>query len=263
VPKDPGEPQGPGGHVTQPLGAGYRDDRLDDVSHDDVGAGSARSSPGSDMALPAGRAVGVQPRGHTVEVEVIYLRLPGIQPGGAPGRPHAGSSSGDDATDLERAGRLAYRIRAAVLPHGLAPDALARRLSWGEAVDGPRAPGPGDLVHSTSWRFAPGTGIVLTYVVLPDPEPGAPARPLREPAVVCSGDPHRPAPPVLHEHHVVAHAVHHLAELAVRDPAIRAAAAQPATADLWSAIAAVARRIPTGTHAAAHQQAHADDGQTL
>jgi len=212
--------------------------------------------------LPVGRAAEAQarPRGHLVEIEVIHLRLQGAQPGGGMGTPDASDrepSSGEDAGDRQRKGRLAYRTRTAVLPHGLTPDELARRLTWGVHLDQARAPGVGEVVHSTSWRFNPGAGVVLTYVVLPDPDPVAPARTLWEPAVVCSGDARRPAPPVLHEHHVVAHAVRHLADLAGRDPAIIAAAAELDTADLWAAILLQARQIPTGTHAAAHQQAHA------
>jgi hypothetical protein len=210
--------------------------------------------------LPAARIAGAQAesRGHPVQVEVIYLRLQGALPGGDSGGPGDGSSTRDEAAEGRGPAQLAYRTRAASLPRGLTPDELARRLSRGEGVDDPRATGVGEVIHSTSWRFDPVAGVVLTYVVLPDPGPAAPARILHEPAVVCSGDPRRPAPPVLHDHHIVAHAVRHLADLAGRDPAIITAAREPASADLWTAIIDVAQRIPTGTHVAAHQQAHAD-----
>lgn len=151
-----------------------------------------------------------------VEIEVLVLRASGAEVG--------------------------YRTIRGRLQEGEDPDAGALRIV------GTSAP---ELCHSTSWRFErPGT-VVLSYAVLPDPQPGEPALPLRSPSVLCSGDPGRPTPPVLHAHHVVAHAVRHLAYLAEHDPAIAAVATGP----LWSTIRAVAERMPTGTHPEVHRRA--------
>lgn len=179
-----------------------------------------------------------------VHVEVLLLRLVGT----TDGRP-----------------ALASRTVRAPLDDG-APDEVARRLATRPAADGrsvPRADGQAgpegelELLHSTSWRFEPGNGVVLTYAALPDPDPAAPAVALLHPAVVSSGDPVRPQPDLLHPHHVVAHAVRHLVELAGRDPAVAAAAALPWRRRTWQVMAEEAARMPTGTHAAAHAAAAA------
>jgi hypothetical protein len=93
--------------------------------------------------------------------------------------------------------------------------------------------------------------LVLTYAVVRPPEaPAARAAVLEEPSVVCSEDARRPAPPVLHSHHVVAHAVRHLSDLADRDPVVSAAlAAQPL---MVRALRAAARSTPVAPHAEAH-----------
>ena len=105
------------------------------------------------------------------------------------------------------------------------------------------------VLHSTSWRQETGT-VVLTYAALPDPDETSPAVPLTAPSVVAGGTSLRPSPEVLHLHHVVAHAVRHLSDLAVRDPVVRAAADR--RPELWQAVLATAVGIPTGTHDVAH-----------
>ncbi|WP_340290965.1 hypothetical protein [Aquipuribacter hungaricus] len=129
-----------------------------------------------------------------VHVEVLLLRLVST-PGGGPA--------------------LASRTVRAPLGDGT-PDEVARRLATRPAVTDravvdraatTRPDADLELLHSTSWRFEPGEGVVLTYAALPDPDPTAPAVPLLHPAVVSSGDPVRPQPDLLHPHHVVAHAV--------------------------------------------------------
>jgi hypothetical protein len=193
---------------------------------------------------------------HPVCVEVIHLRL---HPGG--------QDAGCAPTVQARGGAvLAYRYQIATLPAGDTPDQLARHLAGGVgephpkesagAVRGGIRCGGVRVVHSTSWRYDPTAGVVLTYAALPDPDPAACAQLLLEPSVVCSGDPLAPAPPLLHDHHVAAHAVRHLADLAERDPAVAATTADPDLTDLWAAILATAARTPTGTHAQAHRSAH-------
>lgn len=143
-------------------------------------------------------------------------------------------------------GALLYRVVRAPLPAGATPDEAAREHAGGDV----------DVLHSTSWRHQDGR-IVLTYAALPDPRPDRPATALWQPAIMSSGDPRVPTPPGLHLHHVAAHAVRHLAELAGRDPAVVTAAGDSADQDLWAAVAAAAARIPTGTHALAHRAAAA------
>jgi hypothetical protein len=157
----------------------------------------------------------------TVDVEILVLTCPG------PG--------------------LGYQVRRDALGAGEEPDEAARRL----------APATGlEVLHSTSWRFEAGR-VVLTYAAVAAGEPRAPGDvlPLQEPAVLSSGDPLAPAPPALHLHHVVAHAVRHLAQLAGSDPAVAAAASRSAAPELWTAIREASRDMPTGTHAEAHRAA--------
>jgi hypothetical protein len=144
------------------------------------------------------------------------------------------------------AAQLGYRVRAAALGGGETPDDAARRLAPASALE---------VLHSTSWRFEAGR-VVLTYAAVPAaPAPHADVIPLQEPSVLSSGDPLVPAPPALHLHHVVAHAVRHLAQLAEHDPGVRAAAARSEVPEVWSAITEAAREMPTGTHAATHRAA--------
>lgn len=90
---------------------------------------------------------------------------------------------------------------------------------------------------------------MLTYTVVPDPEPAA-GTPLREPSIVCSGDPLRPSPPVLHAHHVAAHGARHLVFLADTDPTVRRAARQ--APGLWAALRAAVHSLPVAEHGPAH-----------
>ncbi len=127
-------------------------------------------------------------------------------------------------------GRLAWRVVRGDLPGGVRPDARARQLA------GLEAGGAMDVVvHSTSWRPTSGR-LVLTYAVLPDPDPTS-ARPV--PAgvrIVCSGDASAPTPPAVDVEHVLAHALRHLSLVARTSPDVVAAtAAHPL---LWEAVLA-------------------------
>ena len=112
-----------------------------------------------------------------------------------------------------------------------------------------------NVCHSTSWRWEAGRGLVLTYATLDTREDLNGCIVLTQPAIVASDDATRPRPPIVHAHHVVAHAVTHLADLARRDPTVRALAEAPEQRAAWSAIEALARRTPTATHSLAHQLA--------
>lgn len=158
-----------------------------------------------------------QPDGPAVTVEVLVLRR-----------------TDDD--------HLAYRLVTATVVTPNTPDLTASGL-----VDG------ATLVHSTSWRHEQGS-VVLTYVALPDPQPHLSATTLHEPSVVCSGHPLVPQPPVLHRHHVAAHAIRHLAYLLDHDEAI-ARHRQQSGDGLWALIVEVAAGIPTSTHDRAHHLA--------
>jgi hypothetical protein len=170
----------------------------------------------------------VQPRvaARPVDVEVVLLGL-----------------TGDE--------RLSWQIVRA--PLGAAtPDDAALTLA-GDAA--------GPVCHSTSWRDDDGT-LVLTYAVVRPPEaPAASAAVLEEPSVVCSEDARRPAPPVLHAHHVVAHAVRHLSDLADRDPVVAAAlGTQPL---LERALRLAALSTPVAPHAEAHALARFPHGSLV
>ena len=142
-------------------------------------------------------------------------------------------------------GLLAFRQVRDEAPRDADLDRVAHELAG--PLDGPA----GAVLHSTSWRVERAGRLVVTYAALPDPDPGRPAVPLLEPAVVVGPTSLRPSPEVLHGHHVAAHAVRHLADLAQRDPVVRAATAlQP---ELWEAVARTAARTPA---AGSHEQAH-------
>ena len=143
--------------------------------------------------------------------------------------------------DVQR--RLSYRTRTQPLTAGTAPDEAALELA------GPAGREAGAVSHSTSWRCPDPGRLVLTYAVLPDPEPAGAAA-LVAPSIVCSGDPLRPTPPDLHGHHVAAHAVRHLAYLAGTDPAVTAATREHP--ELWLAIGAAAAEVPVAEHGDAH-----------
>jgi len=165
--------------------------------------------------------------GPAVVVEVLFLRV-----------------HGPEKASLE------YRSCRSPLTGSSVPDDLAL-----QACGAGGAGGEVSVVHSTSWRYEPGVGVVLTYVAVPDPEPGAPAVELLAPTVVCSEDAVRPQPPGLHGHHVAAHAVRHLSELVHRDPTVAAATRLDGHADLWSCIRHVAGSVPTLTYGDAHAPA--------
>lgn len=126
-------------------------------------------------------------------------------------------------------GALAYRRCAGALGPDEHPDAAARRLG-GVRDDGP-------LVHSTSWRCEADGGVVLTYAVVPDPGPAAPATPLGA-AGIARGERGRPSPASLEPAQVAAHAARHLAFLAEHDPEARDALNDPLLAE------ALARHAP-------------------
>lgn len=141
------------------------------------------------------------------------------------------------------AGGIAYRhVDSPVVPLAT-PDQTAGRLAPGAT-----------LVHSTSWRYQ-GGAVVLTYAALPDARIDLPAIELLHPSIVCSGDALHPQPPVLHHHHVAAHAVRHLAYLLDHDPAVVEVRDRGRDSGLWEAIADLAPRIPTSTHDRAHELA--------
>ncbi len=127
-------------------------------------------------------------------------------------------------------GELAHRwVRGTATPE-LSPDERAVQLA--QCTQG--------LCHSTSWRQERPGVLVLTYASLPDLCPDEPAEPLGAPLVVSSGQPLHPSPQRLRSSHVAAHAVRHLADLALRDPVVRALADRDRP--LWSAVTRTADR---------------------
>lgn len=166
-------------------------------------------------------------------------------------------ASWSDAVHLEIE-VVALRIEAGVLKARLVrgwrgpnehPDEAAMRLAKAQVA-------PGVVSHSTSWRFDDGK-VVVTYAVLPDPCVELVAPPVGPIAVVSSGSLAHPTPKQLEQHHVVAHAICHLAHLREHDPGVaRAATLVP---ELWSAVAAAAARASTQ----AHDQIHAALGSPV
>jgi hypothetical protein len=125
---------------------------------------------------------------------------------------------------------LRWRVVSGELPAGCSPDARARELA---GLDSP-AP-PATVVHSTSWRPTAG-GLILTYAVLPDPDPrwdSVHAVPPRA-HIVCSAEAAAPTPPVVAIEHVLAHALRHLSLVAQTSPAVMAAIETQPT--LWQAV---------------------------
>jgi len=132
-----------------------------------------------------------------------------------------------------RSGRLCHRTRALRLCDGEHPDAVARRLA---GFDRPGPADPARLLHSTSWRYED-TGVVLTYVALPDPAPDSGLRPAAEPVPLrapYATDPLAPALAGLTAGDVAVHAVRHLAYLRRTDPLVAATAS--AAPELWALI---------------------------
>jgi hypothetical protein len=115
--------------------------------------------------------------------------------------------------------QLGWRVARGDLPAGCRPDTRARELA-GLGTDVPT----GTVVHSTSWRPTP-DGLILTYVVLPDPDPaGGIVRAVPADAhVVCSADAATPTPAIVTVEHVLAHALRHLSLVARTSPPVMAA----------------------------------------
>jgi hypothetical protein len=146
------------------------------------------------------------------------------------------------------------RLRAGVLHHRFTRRALTRDERPDDAALDLAQVGDGAVCHSTSWRYQDGR-VVLTYAVVPDPQPSRSAAALTEPSVMCSGNPLRPAPADIHDHHVAAHAVRHLAYLADTDPAIAEVAAADPPGGCWATVRAVGGATPAAVHAVAHELA--------
>lgn len=142
------------------------------------------------------------------------------------------------------------------------PDQLAHSISFLDDQD------PASLCHSTSWRYEEATAqgptvgptlgptVVLTYAALPSKKIG---RPVEAAPVMASGDPLRPTPPGLHEHHVVAHAMRHLIDLSTSDPAILLAASQPSAELLWQRMREFVEAIEVCSSCSAHEHCHCQD----
>ncbi|WP_367125563.1 hypothetical protein [Streptomyces phytohabitans] len=110
-----------------------------------------------------------------------------------------------------------YRRLLGFLARGARPDDTARRLASLAPDD------DGFLIHSTSWRVNGDGGIVLTYLVAPDPAPSRPGVRLSQPdRIARAASPGRPTPPELSLDHVAAHAIRHLAFLRRTDPGVAA-----------------------------------------
>jgi hypothetical protein len=100
----------------------------------------------------------------------------------------------------------------------------------GSALDGVA------VLHSTSWRWHPDTGVVLSYVCAPDPV--ADPAPAVEPAQGHPGEglgPSRPGDGRPSVAHVLHHGIDHLAWLADHHPGL-VDASQRVAPDLWAAI---------------------------
>lgn len=120
-------------------------------------------------------------------------------------------------------GGLAYRRRVAALEPDRDPEQAVVALV-GCPSDG--------VLHSTSWRRDEAWGLVLTYVVLPDPRPDeTPAVPLGVIEPARGDDALHPAPASITVDQVAAHAVRHLALLRRTDPVVAAALCRHAELD--------------------------------
>lgn len=131
-----------------------------------------------------------------------------------------------------RDNQLRWRTVSGDLPRGCHPDARARELA-GFGIEPPATA----VIHSTSWRITP-AGLVLTYVVLPDPDPprdGEHSVPA-DARIVCSGHAAVPSPPIINVEHVLAHALRHLSLLVRTNPEVNSAIATHP--QLWHAVMA-------------------------
>jgi len=128
--------------------------------------------------------------------------------------------------------QLSWRVEDGDLPSGCRSDFRACELA-GLAADVPTA----TVVHSTSWR-PNADGLILTYAVLPDPNPAeATVRAVPADAtIVCSADAAAPTPPAVAVEHVLAHALRHLSLVARTSPAVVAAVDSHPL--LWHAVVA-------------------------
>jgi hypothetical protein len=124
---------------------------------------------------------------------------------------------------------LTYRAVRARLADPDQPDALARTLAGFDQPDRH----PAGLLHSTSWRFEPGAG-VLTYAALPDPMPGLGCRIEPDTGIACGTDQYAPSPQHIHLANVAVHACRHLAFLRRCDPLVAAQARR--LPELWTLI---------------------------
>jgi hypothetical protein len=120
-----------------------------------------------------------------------------------------------------------YFRKTAPLRRSANPDDVVGALRRPDPTDGFFLPEPA-LVHSTSWRWEPHGGLVLTYLAFGDevrPGKGAPHE-LGKHELVGSGPTHplRQRPEVLREVHVFTHALRHVALLLSRpkEEALRA-----------------------------------------
>jgi hypothetical protein len=150
---------------------------------------------GSDLCGQQADPVDGWERAHRspVVVEVVYLRA-------------------------DRAGGWRYRQETGPLPERTDPQQAARRIA---GLDDPgRAQ---SVLHSTSWRYHEAGHIVLTYALVPDPDPGAPSAALVSLDIARGSHRGHPAPAIIDPVHVAAHAVRHLALLAETDPVVAAA----------------------------------------
>ncbi|MDQ2880793.1 MAG: hypothetical protein M3Y48_05905 [Actinomycetota bacterium] len=128
--------------------------------------------------------------------------------------------------------QLSWRVVDGDLPAGCRPDSRACELA-GLAADVPTA----TVVHSTSWR-PNADGLILTYAVLPDPDPveGTVHAVPADATIVCSADAAAPTPPGVAVEHVLAHALRHLSLVARTSPAVVAAVDSHPL--LWHAVVA-------------------------
>jgi hypothetical protein len=133
---------------------------------------------------------------------------------------------------VARGDQLRWRVVGGDLPLGQQPDSRARELA-GLCTDVPTA----TVVHSTSWR-PNADGLILTYAVLPDPDPaeGTVHAVPADARVVCSADAAAPTPQAIAVEHVLAHALRHLSLVARTSPAVVAAA--DSHPRLWHAVVA-------------------------
>lgn len=126
--------------------------------------------------------------------------------------------------------QLRWRVVTGDLQTGYHPDARVRELAGVGS-----SPPPTLVVHSTSWRQTK-DALVLTYVVLPDPDPAAGTTQAVPPEchIASSGDAAAPTPRLVDLEHVLAHALRHLSLVARTTPELNTAVATDN--ELWHAV---------------------------